>query len=140
MRIVVTTSKGGLDDEVYPFFGRCPGFTVAELERGKIIRVSTSLNPSFQTGGGAGIAAAQEAINLGAEAVITGNCGPNAMGVLTRAGIKVYTTTGTVKKALDAMLAKKLTRIGASNVAGHFGMKQTITKPEAKKEHRGGRK
>jgi len=80
-RIVVSSqSQGGLDDMVSPMFGRCPIYTIVDidLDQKEIKEVSTENNPAMQAMGGAGIQAAQLIGNLGAKVVISGNFGPNA--------------------------------------------------------------
>ncbi|MFH1471147.1 MAG: NifB/NifX family molybdenum-iron cluster-binding protein [Candidatus Micrarchaeota archaeon] len=122
MRIAVSTSKGGLGDSVCPVFGRCPTFTVVEVEGETMGEVKVVQNPGSVAGGGAGIAAAQEIVNLGASSLITGNCGPNATGVLARAGVKVYASSGTVEQSIKDFLAGSLKSIEGPTVPGHFGM------------------
>ncbi len=124
MKILTSTSKGGLDDSISPVFGRCPTFTIVEgePESSEIKNSEVIPNPGFQAGGGAGIAAAQSAIETGAKAVITGNCGPNAMMVLQRAGIEIYTASGSVEKAVKDLLSGNLTPLKTHSVQGHFGM------------------
>ena len=59
----------------------------------------------------------------GVEAVLTGNCGPNAYQVLSAAGIKVITgVSGKVKDAIQSYKSGKLQASSQPNVAGHFGM------------------
>ncbi len=120
MKIIVSSSNGGLEDSVCQIFGRCPVFTLVETSKKKITGAKIITNNGCRAGGGAGIAAAQSVIDAGAEAVITGSCGPNAIRVLNQAGIKVYASTGTVKEAVESLLAGKLSP--AVSVTGHFGM------------------
>jgi len=122
MRVIVSTNKGGLDDTICPAFGRCPTFTLVEAEAKDKMNASSVPNPGSGAGGGAGIAAAQAAIDSGARAVITGNCGPNALAVLMRAGIKVYMGGGTVKNAVNDLLEGKLTEVTSPTNPPHFGM------------------
>jgi predicted Fe-Mo cluster-binding NifX family protein len=50
-------------------------------------------------------------ITKGVKAVVTGNVGPNAFGVLTPAGIDVYlTTVGVVREAVENFKAGKLVK------------------------------
>jgi predicted Fe-Mo cluster-binding NifX family protein len=118
MKIVISTYKGGLDDSICPTFGRCPTFTLVDSET---MEATVRQNPGNAAGGGAGIAASQEAIDMGAGAVITGNCGPNAIMALNQAGIKTYSRTGSVRDAVDAFKQGKLAEI-SSPVAPHSGM------------------
>ena len=122
MKIAVSTSEGGLKDNICPVFGRCPNFTVITTKGEGIEKTEIMPNPGGQAGGGAGVAAAQAVIDAGAEAVITGNCGPNALNVLLQAGVKVYSSTGTVEDAVKELLAGKLSTVSAPTAPGHFGM------------------
>ncbi len=121
MRIAVSTSKGGLEDGIFPVFGRCPTFTLVDtpVSEGGVRVVK---NPGAEAGGGAGIAAARSIADANAEAVITGSCGPNAMAVLLSCGIKVYTSSGGVRNAVDALLQGKLGQITSPTSAPHAGM------------------
>jgi predicted Fe-Mo cluster-binding NifX family protein len=122
MKVAVSTTKGGLDDNICPIFGRCPTFTIVEVGGKSIEKTNVIPNPGAQAGGGAGIAAAQTVIDAGADEVITGNCGPNAIGVLSQSGIKVYVASGTVKSAVEDLLAGELSPLESPSVSGHFGM------------------
>ncbi len=121
MKIAVSTSGGGLKDVMSPVFGRCPTFTIVTIEGKEIKKADVIPNPGNRAGGGAGVAAAQTVIDSGAEAAITGNCGPNAIAVLNRAGVKVYLASGTVEEVVKALLEGKLSALTAPSVPGHFG-------------------
>lgn len=104
MKIAVSTNNGGLDDVVSPVFARAPTFTIAEVESDKIKDVRVIQNPAAMAGGGAGIQAAQQLINEGVQAVIAGNFGPNAAGILAQAGISMISSPGTkVEEALKSV-------------------------------------
>jgi predicted Fe-Mo cluster-binding NifX family protein len=80
-------------------------------------------NPAMNQGGGAGIQAAQFVINHGAQAVLTGNLGPNAFDVLQAAGIPGYLVSeGTVRQAVEAFKDGRLQPLAGANVAAHAGM------------------
>jgi predicted Fe-Mo cluster-binding NifX family protein len=81
-------------------------------------------NPAMSQGGGAGIQAAQFVVNHGADAVLTGNLGPNAFDVLQAAGVPGYLVAGgTVRQAVDAYRAGELQPMGEANVGAHAGMR-----------------
>ncbi|MBN1169656.1 NifB/NifX family molybdenum-iron cluster-binding protein [Candidatus Micrarchaeota archaeon] len=122
MKIAVSTSEGGLKDSICPVFGRCPTFTVINTKENNIGKVDIIANPGGQAGGGAGVAAAQAVIDAGVEAVITGNCGPNALAVLLQAGVRIYSSAATVEDAVKELLAGKLSAVNAPTAPGHFGM------------------
>jgi len=72
---------------------------------------------------GAGIATAQMIAGKGVEAVLTGNCGPNAYQALEAAHVKVVTgVTGTVRDAVLAYKDGKLQSSSRANVVSHHGM------------------
>jgi predicted Fe-Mo cluster-binding NifX family protein len=59
-------------------------------------------NPAMSAGGGAGIQAAQFVVERGAEAVVSGNVGPNAFAVFESAGVPVYLFGGgSVREAVE---------------------------------------
>jgi len=86
MRIAITAAGPTLDAEVDPRFGRCPYFIIVDPETMEFEAVD---NSSAMAAGGAGISAAQAIAGKGVQAVLTGNCGPNAYGVLSSADIQV---------------------------------------------------
>jgi predicted Fe-Mo cluster-binding NifX family protein len=80
-------------------------------------------NENAALGGGAGIQSAQFVVSKGAGAVITGHCGPNAMQVLSAAGIKVYTgQSGPIKDAVSRYQNGELTPAAEADVSSHAGM------------------
>ena len=118
MKIAISATGTTLDAEVDPRFGRCQYFIIANPETMEFEVVSNNA-PT----GGAGISAAQMIVGKGVEAVLTGNCGPNAYQVLSPAGIKVI--TGVTGKVKDVIAEYKLGTYSATqqaNVPDHFGM------------------
>ncbi|MCP4682507.1 MAG: dinitrogenase iron-molybdenum cofactor biosynthesis protein, partial [Desulfobacterales bacterium] len=70
---------------------------------------------------GAGIQAASMVSDKGAEALLTGFCGPNAFKTLKAAGVKVANDAGgTVREAVKAFNEGKLPFAGSANVEGHW--------------------
>ena len=126
-RIVVSSqSQGGLDDMVSSMFGRCPAYTIVDidLDQKEIKEVTTQNNPAMQAMGGAGIQAAQLIGNLGAKVVISGNFGPNAFVALQQLGIKILAGVFgiSVKEAVDQYLAGSLTPVAGPTAPMHAGM------------------
>ena len=119
MKIAVTSTGKTLDSQVDPRFGRAACFIIIDTET---MDFSAIENESVAAAGGAGISSAKTVIDAGAQAVITGNCGPNAERTLTAAGIKLYVgVTGTVAEAVELFKNGKLTETTEPNVQTHFG-------------------
>jgi predicted Fe-Mo cluster-binding NifX family protein len=81
MKLCISSTKNDLEASVDARFGRCQYFLFVDTETMNFEAVG---NPAFTAGGGAGIQAAQAVVNKGADAVITGNVGPNAFQALER--------------------------------------------------------
>ncbi len=119
MKVVVTASAAGFDAAVSPVFGRCPMYVVVDTDT---IQCESVENPAVGAPGGAGIQAAQFIVGLGAQAVLTGNVGPNAYGVFQAAGVEVYLAGGgTVRDAVEAYRAGQLQPVSGANVPAHSG-------------------
>jgi len=120
MKIVVSAQGETLDAPASPVFGRCPIYVFVDSETMQFEAVP---NPAMNQGGGAGIQAAQFVVERGAQAVLTGNLGPNAFDVLEAAGIPGYLVPeGTVRQAVEAFKAGRVQPMGGANVAAHAGM------------------
>ncbi|MBN1934593.1 MAG: NifB/NifX family molybdenum-iron cluster-binding protein [Anaerolineae bacterium] len=119
MKVVVTASAAGLDAAVSPVFGRCPTYVVVDTDT---MQCESVENPAVSAPGGAGVQAAQFIVGLGAQAVLSGNVGPNAYGVFQAAGVEVYLTGGgTVRDAVEAYRAGQIQPVSGANVPAHSG-------------------
>ncbi len=122
MKIAVSASGKDLESQLDPRFGRCANFVIVETDD---MGFESIENESALLGGGAGISAAQSVVSKGAKAVLTGNCGPNAIQALSAAGIQVYVgLSGTVREVIESYKAGRLMSTTEPNVASHFGMGQ----------------
>ena len=119
MKLIFTTSGNNLDALLAPSFGRTRNFLLYDPESGTSQLISNQQN--LNAAQGAGIQAAQTIVKAGAQALITGHCGPKAFRVLEAAGVKVYNTDApTIAEALARFRAGKLTEAMAANVEGHW--------------------
>ena len=119
MKIGISATGPSLDAEVDPRFGRCQYFIIVDPETMEFEAVE---NSSTMASGGAGISAAQMVAGKGVEAVLTGNCGPNAYKVLSAAGIEVITgVSGKVQDAIQSYKSGQFQTSSQPNVPGHFG-------------------
>jgi len=120
MKIAISATAPELDAEVDPRFGRCQYFIIADPETMEFEAVD---NSSAMAAGGAGISAAQGIAGKVVQAVLTGNCGPNAYQVLSAADIQVITgVSGKVKDAVEGYRSGKFQTSASANVPDHFGM------------------
>lgn len=119
MKILVSSSGATLDSAVDQRFGRAANFLVFDTELKSVNVLENRQN--LHTPQGAGIQAGQQAVNSGAQAVLTGHCGPKAFAVLNEAGIQVCTgASGTVRQAIDDYLAGGLKPAHNADVNGHW--------------------
>jgi len=120
MKIVVTAEGRTLDAPASPIFGRAPVFVFVNPDDMDYEAVD---NPAIAAGGGAGIQAAQFVVERGANAIISGNLGPNAFQVLAAAGVTTYNHAGgTVREVVEAFKRGELRPVAQANVAAHSGM------------------
>jgi len=120
MKIAITSTGETLGFNVDQRFGRAAFFIVVDTETMDFAAIE---NGNVAASGGAGIGSAKVVIDAGAEAVLTGNCGPNAECTLIAAGVKLYTgVTGTVAEAIELFKSGKLTQAAGPSVQEHFGM------------------
>ena len=119
MKVVVTAQGKELSSEVDQRFGRAKYFIVADTDSGEFTAHDNSQN--LNAAQGAGIQAGQRVVELGVEAVITGNVGPKAYATLQAGNVKIYTGAGgTVAEAIKAFKTDKLQAADAANVKGHW--------------------
>jgi len=120
MRIVVSSQGNNLEAPTSPVFGRCPTYIFVDTGS---LEFEALPNPAASQEGGAGIQAAQFVVERGAQAVLTGNLGPNAFEVLKAAGIPSYLVPeGTVRQAVEAFKAGRVQPIMSANTTAHAGM------------------
>jgi predicted Fe-Mo cluster-binding NifX family protein len=119
MKVAVSAEGNGLNSAVDARFGRAPNFIVVDTETMEFECIS---NDALSAAGGAGISAAKTVADSGAKAVLTGNCGPNAVRTLAAAGVKLYAgVSGTVRDAIEAFKSGRLTESAGPTVDAHSG-------------------
>lgn len=119
MRIVITSSGKTMDSQVDPRFGRAAFFIVVDAETGESEAHDNVQNLNAVQG--AGIQAARQVVELGAQAVLTGHVGPKAFTALHAAGVKVYAgAAGSVRQAVETYKAGQLAETNEATVEGHW--------------------
>lgn len=119
MKIAFSTSGNDLNAPLDTRFGRAAKFLVYDTETQKVDIVDNSQN--LAAAQGAGVQSAQNVASAGAQALVSGHCGPKAFRVLDAADIAVYTSdVATVSEALALFQSEKLKRLTAADVGGHW--------------------
>ncbi len=119
MKIAFTTSGDKVEAPLDSRFGRAPKFLVYDLEAETFVVIDNKQN--LNAAQGAGVQSATAVANTGAQALVTGHCGPKAFQVLKTAGIKVYNTdAATVAEALEQYRSGRLAEAESSDVEGHW--------------------
>lgn len=119
MKLCISSTGRDLSAAVDPRFGRAAGYIIVDSDSGAFEYLE---NAAAMAGGGAGSRASQTIIDKGAQAVLTGNVGPNAFAVLNAAGIAIYTgVSGSVRDAVDAFNKGSLQTVAAPTAPAHAG-------------------
>jgi len=120
MKVAITSNGQEMDSELDTRFGRAKYFILVDTESGEHEAVDNKQN--LNAAQGAGIQAGQNVVELGAEAVLTGNVGPKAFRVLQAADIKIYLcgSVATVAEAVEQLKAGNLKQVDQANVEGHW--------------------
>lgn len=119
MKIAFTTAAQTLHGELDARFGRSPGFLIVDTATSELRFVDNQ--QSYDSAQGAGIQAAQNIVNAGAQAVVTRHCGPKAFKVLRAASVKVFNTDlPTIEEALRAIEDGSLLPAAEADVEGHW--------------------
>ncbi|MBW2996048.1 hypothetical protein KY332_01975 [Candidatus Woesearchaeota archaeon] len=128
-KIAVSADGDKLHSKVDQRFGRCKYFLIINIDGKEVGTFEAVENQGAVQGHGAGIKASQQIGELGVEAVITGNLGPNATDVLNQLGIKAYHASGIITDVLVDFVEGKLELI--TEVAkAHAGTTQKESKGE----------
>lgn len=114
-KVAVTSEGPTLQDSVDPRFGRAGGFVLVDTENMSFKYVDNGSSQAMAHG--AGIQAAENVANAGAQVVLTGFVGPKAFQALAAAGVKVGQNLDgvTVKEAVERFKAGQVEMATAPN-------------------------
>lgn len=110
-RVVVSAADGsGVGAAMDPRFGRAPFFVVVDLASGEALEVVE--NRAAGDAHGAGIAAARQVGQMGAQAVIAGRFGPKAGDALRALGVELWSAPEglSVAQVVERLRASSLAR------------------------------
>ncbi len=113
MKVIVTTTGTTLDSAIDSRFGRGAYFLLVDTDS---LETHAFPNPAASAGGGAGTKAAQFVAKQGAQAVISGDFGPNAQQVLNAANIAMYLhgSSHTAQEAIQQFKDRQLSSVEAA--------------------------
>ncbi len=111
MKVIITATSETIDSKIDSRFGRCPYFVIVEIENKEIKNVTAVKNQGHEQQQSAGIVAGEQVANLKPDAIITGNLGPNAYGILSQVAIPCYSASGNIKDAITGLIEQKLSRL-----------------------------
>lgn len=119
MKIAITAQGKESSSEIDLRFGRAKWLIVVDTESGDLQAHDNAVN--LNAAQGAGIQTGQNIANLGVEAAITGNVGPNAFKTLSAANVKIFLSKSqSVAGAIDSFKQGKLQEVNNANVEGHW--------------------
>jgi len=126
MKICISSAGKDLFSQIDPRFGRCAYFMIIQTDD---MGMEVFENEYKSLGGGAGIQAAGFVHSKGVKAVLTGNCGPNAMKVFSENSTQVFTgQAGVIKDVVETFKKGELVasidptvgdKAGLSDVTGN---------------------
>ncbi len=119
MKIAITSMDGTLEGMVDERFGRARKLIVYDMGASTFEVAENSKQMNLAQG--AGIQAAQNVVNLGVRAIISGHLGPKAFQVLQSAGLEAYSAVNmTVTDAIKQYREGNLNKLAGADVQGHW--------------------
>ena len=121
MKIAVTSYGEDLASKIDRSFGRAKWFVIVDKET-KTVEVHSNTQ-NVNAAQGAGIQAAQNISDLGADVVLTGNVGPNAYKTLNAAAIRIFIVgknIETVEEAISEWESGTLQEVSEATIEGHW--------------------
>ena len=126
MKLAVSAMGKDLDAQVYPGFGRCQYFIIADSDT---LEFEALKNPNIGLMNRAGIQSGEMMADRGVEVVLTGNIGPNAFRTLAAAGVQVIAgVSGTVREAIHKLNSDQLQPISKATVPEYFSVRTDMLK------------
>ena len=117
MRIALSAAGSKKEDLLDRRFGRCEYFQIYDTVTKEFRSIS---NQGALSGGGAGIAAANQILEEQADVIITGSLGPNAYEIINKAEIGTFCYEAIpVYQAIERFLRNELMNISTAGIAHH---------------------
>lgn len=104
MKFLLSIKTNSAEGELDPHFGRAPWFVISETNNETLSFIE---NDGGKQSSGAGVTAAQSAVDHKVEAVVSGHFGPHAAQVIAAAGIKMFLLDDTCRNIEEVRTAMK---------------------------------
>ena len=101
IKICAAASSEDVKAEIDARFGRCGYFVFFTIQDKEIINTEIVQNSGASQGGGAGIRAAEQLGEAGADILIAETIGPKAENILEQLNIKIVKKSGIVKAVVE---------------------------------------
>ncbi len=121
MKIAISATGKGIDNDVDVRFGRCPYFLIIEIENEAIKNSKAIENTAVQQSHGAGVSAAELVAKENVDAIITDNMGPRAFDVFRQFGIPIFKSDGKIEEVVRRYINGELSEIKSSTGPRHGG-------------------
>ena len=108
IKICAAASGKDVNAEIDSRFGRCGYFVFFTIQDGKIVNTEIIQNSGASQGGGAGIRAAEQLGEAGADILITETIGPKAENILEKLNIKIIKKSGIIKTVVEEYIKNNL--------------------------------
>jgi predicted Fe-Mo cluster-binding NifX family protein len=136
MKVAISATGKNLESTIDERFGRCRYFIIVETDD-MSFDVVENTNADLSTS--AGIQSASFVASTGAEAVITGNCGPKAMQVIAATNIQmILGQHGVIKDAIERFKRGKLNTSTRENALENSGVAPNLSVPGSQAPGMGG--
>jgi predicted Fe-Mo cluster-binding NifX family protein len=120
MKVCISSTGTDMASPVDPRFGRAAYILLVDTENDEVRHLADATGMAH----GAGVQAARKVIEARADALVTGQIGPNAFDVLSAAGVQIYLTSPTtVEQAIRNLTEGRLEEIGGPSSRPHAGMR-----------------
>jgi len=106
MKVAISTDG----NQVSMHFGRCPEYTIVEIQDGKVVNRETIMNPGHQSGFLPGYLS-----NIGVSRIVAGGMGHRAFGLFQEQGVKpIIGVSGSIDEVINKLV--KGTLEGGENI------------------------
>lgn len=129
MKIAISTDG----DQVSPHFGRCPSFTIIEIENGEVVKKEIIENPGHHPG-----FIPEFLHKIGVNCIVCGGMGPRAQQICSQIGItSIVGITGKIQDVIEE-IKKGTLQSGASlcnpGSGKNYGIEKSECNHDEKKE------